>query len=220
MPDYPGLGLPLRHLSWHGDGQYPVGAHGSCWAAKSNIPPIRELATMNIMDRLTDKEEWHKKIFDEAIVSRWREEALAIPDENFWELAIRDNMQSWNCKNEVTLRHDHMSGRLKPLTGILSEGSFDYVSHYRNTFLPYTHLSESVSRSFEEKQSIMKRLALFLHSMHAHPLRKQTTWSLPTSTILYVKPSRRSKLISLRNKTGIQILMKWFRTWYILQCPH
>ncbi|KAB8294724.1 hypothetical protein EYC80_006686 [Monilinia laxa] len=126
MPDYPGLGLPLRHLPQHGDKQYPVGAHGGCWGAESNMLPVREPAMMNIMDKLMDKEEWHRKIFDEAIVSKWREEALAIPDENFCKLAIRDKLQFWNYRDQVTLRDDGIPDNLELLAGVVSEGSFDY----------------------------------------------------------------------------------------------
>lgn len=65
MPDYPGLGLPLRHdpQSLSDDkSHYPIGAHHGCWGATSNLIYVRELAMMSIMDRLTEKEDWHKKV--------------------------------------------------------------------------------------------------------------------------------------------------------------
>jgi hypothetical protein len=55
--------------------------------SKSVLLPVREVAIMGIMDRLTDKEVWHKKVFDDAIVEKWREEATAIPDEEFMKVA-------------------------------------------------------------------------------------------------------------------------------------
>ena len=43
---------------------------------------------MDVMEKLTDKANWHQKVFDEEVVSKWRQEALAIPDEYFWDLAL------------------------------------------------------------------------------------------------------------------------------------
>jgi hypothetical protein len=90
MPEYPGLGLALRYIPDDNALHYPIGAHGSCQGGQSDLLPVRELAMLSIMDRLTDKEEWHKKVFNDKIVSKWREEALAIPDAYFWKLAISD----------------------------------------------------------------------------------------------------------------------------------
>jgi hypothetical protein len=70
MPRYPWLDLPLRHQEQNDYRYYPMGAHDSCSGSKSNILPVREFAMMGIMDRLTDKENWHKKVFDEAIVTK------------------------------------------------------------------------------------------------------------------------------------------------------
>lgn len=39
---------------------------------------------MLIMEQLTDKQGWERKVFDQAIVDKWRKEALAIPDEQWW----------------------------------------------------------------------------------------------------------------------------------------
>ncbi|ESZ91703.1 hypothetical protein SBOR_7922 [Sclerotinia borealis F-4128] len=125
MPDYPGLGLPIRHESQDRYGHYPIGAHGGCSGANSDMLPIRELAMMSIMDRLTDKEEWHLKVFDEKIVSKWREEARAIPDEQFWNLAISDKVQQWDREGKLIINADSNSERLKPLTGIMSDDSFN-----------------------------------------------------------------------------------------------
>ena len=35
---------------------------------------------MELMNRITDKEDWDKKVFDGAVSSKWKSEALAIPD--------------------------------------------------------------------------------------------------------------------------------------------
>jgi hypothetical protein len=75
---YPGVNLPFgpepvnfRSLP----PVYPIGlplARGS----SSDILPVREVAMMLLMDNLTDKPNWHEKVFDEAIVEKWRQEAM------------------------------------------------------------------------------------------------------------------------------------------------
>lgn len=129
MPDYPGLGLPLRHNPQRDYGFYPIGAHGSCYGADSKMLPVREVAMMSIMDRLTDKEDWHKKVFDDTIVSKWRKEAMAIPDEHFWKLATGDKRQWWNKDTgELKIQDDFGSNHVKPLKGVMNAASFDCVS--------------------------------------------------------------------------------------------
>jgi Protein of unknown function (DUF4246) len=128
MPNYPGLGLPLRHDP-HEYGHYPIGAHGNCFKASSDLLPIRELAMMSIMDRLTDKEDWHKKVFDDDIVSKWREEALAIPDEQFRNLAQSDKYQRWDGDGNLRVENDRLLGHPDPLTGIMNANTFDCVCY-------------------------------------------------------------------------------------------
>jgi hypothetical protein len=66
---------------------------------------------MHIMDRLTDKVDWHKKVFDEKIVAKWRAEALAYPDKALWVIAATSPNPS------IPL----------PITGIMNDETFDYV---------------------------------------------------------------------------------------------
>ncbi|KAK6607426.1 hypothetical protein H4I96_03661 [Botrytis cinerea] len=125
MPDYPGLGLPLRYdrqkLS-NQSSHYPIAAHDGCWGAISKLIYVRELAMMSIMDGLTDKEDWHTKVFNEEIVSKWRAEALAIPDEQFWMIAIRDKQQTRNNHGKISTNHDNVDRRLE---GIMNASTFD-----------------------------------------------------------------------------------------------
>ncbi|PVI05301.1 hypothetical protein DM02DRAFT_668503 [Periconia macrospinosa] len=76
VPQYPGLGLPLNCVIEYRQDYYPMGVDSSTYELIS----VRELAMMAIMDQLTDKMDWHKKVFDEEIVSKWQAEALAVPD--------------------------------------------------------------------------------------------------------------------------------------------
>lgn len=128
MPKYPGLGLPLRHNEQDDYGFYPIGAHGSCSGSDSDILPVRELAMMSVMDRLTDKENWHKKVFDEKIVSNWRKEALAIPDEALWKLAFQEKRQWWGENGDLHVQDAWSINHVTRLEGIMTENTFDCVS--------------------------------------------------------------------------------------------
>lgn len=116
---YPGLGLPLRHFE--DDGSYPSGAHTSINGSTTELLYIRELAMLDVMEKLTDKPDWHKKVFDEEIVSKWREEALAIPDDYFRQLAVAGKRHGGgddNYKNIIKVE------------GILDEHTMDTVGAY------------------------------------------------------------------------------------------
>ena len=127
MPQYPGLGLPLRYNEDPPTGVYPIGAHGDCRGATSDLLPVREVAMMNIMERITDKEDWDKKVFDEQIVSKWRAEALTIPDSELWRLAAGEKWQRHNEDGSVTVQ-DHVGLQgVDPLEGIMTETVFDCV---------------------------------------------------------------------------------------------
>ncbi|KAF5873308.1 uncharacterized protein Bfra_008589 [Botrytis fragariae] len=156
MPDYPGLGLPL-----HYDPQkvsdnishYPIGAHQGCWGAKSKLIYVRELAMMSIMDHLTDKEDWHKKVFNENIVSKWRAEALAIPDEQFWMMAFRDKRQTRSYDGKINFGHDDLGRQIEE---IMDASTFDCcieelrskAKHYEKTsVIPTLDACASVAKS-------------------------------------------------------------------------
>jgi hypothetical protein len=97
-----------------------MGTHESCWGSESDPLPVREVAMMIIMDRLMDKENWHKKVFDEEIMAKWRKEALEYPDKQLWEQATGGKSSTWI----------RPSMRPEPLTGIMSNDVFDYVSMF------------------------------------------------------------------------------------------
>ncbi|CAF3573862.1 unnamed protein product [Fusarium graminearum] len=79
---YPGLGLDIRHYDQDTNGEiYPMGIHSSCIGSESEILLVREVAMMIVMNELTDKPDWHVKVFDETIAEKWIEEALALPTE-------------------------------------------------------------------------------------------------------------------------------------------
>lgn len=83
---------------------------------------------MSIMERLTDKKDWHKKVFDEHIVSKWRDEAFAIPNKDLWNLATSGKRQHWVEDGSVEIHNDFSSDHLEPLQDIMAEAVFDCVS--------------------------------------------------------------------------------------------
>ena len=43
---------------------------------------------MELMNRITDKKDWDKKVFGDAISSEWKSKALAIPDTDVSEKMV------------------------------------------------------------------------------------------------------------------------------------
>ncbi|KAF1849209.1 uncharacterized protein K460DRAFT_305120 [Cucurbitaria berberidis CBS 394.84] len=125
LPNYPGLGLPVRYVTEQRYGFYPIGAHEYGRGAMSDVIPVRELAMMDIMEKLTDKEDWHSKVVNEEIVARWRKEALAIPDEQLWDLAISGKRQYWDNNDGGWLPDEEDYDGIVPPEGIMNKVTFD-----------------------------------------------------------------------------------------------
>lgn len=83
---------------------------------------------MGIMDRLTDKTDWHKKVFDDTIVEKWCEEAMAIPDEEFMKVAAAPE-SDWAPGRVVKTMTTEGVETLVPtrVEGIMSKNTFAYV---------------------------------------------------------------------------------------------
>lgn len=113
---YPGLGLNLRYhdQDGRGDGRneeiYPIGIHPNCYGADSEMLLIREVAMMIVMNQLTDKLDWHVKVFDDTIDEKWIEEGLALPVEPLY--------------NDIV---DTEKSHPKKLTSILDRRCLEYV---------------------------------------------------------------------------------------------
>ena len=45
---------------------------------------------IDLMNKITDKQDWHRKVFDESIAQKWRQEAL-----NAEEIDVSDQMFDW-----------------------------------------------------------------------------------------------------------------------------
>ncbi|KAK4239579.1 hypothetical protein C8A03DRAFT_14026 [Achaetomium macrosporum] len=92
-PQYPGVTLPLRYLRQEGEAGidfYPLGSFVGGEGTYSELLQVREVAMMVLMDRLTDKPNWHEKVFDDTIVAKWREEALSQDEEGLYREILGD----------------------------------------------------------------------------------------------------------------------------------
>jgi hypothetical protein len=67
-------------------------AHGAVpWTPRSRLT-AREIAMLGVMNALTDKANWHEKIFNKDIVAKWKAEALVIPHltEKAWDWCVAE----------------------------------------------------------------------------------------------------------------------------------
>lgn len=82
-PKYPGWDVDL---GWQGGHfyDYPAAIYPASFGSHSDLICVREVAMMLAMDRLTDKPDWHIKVFDDDIVAKWRAEIMAWPDDDLW----------------------------------------------------------------------------------------------------------------------------------------
>ncbi|CAI6087993.1 unnamed protein product [Clonostachys chloroleuca] len=73
---YPGIDISLRDHPGRDESHYPVGCHPNVGGIESPILPMREVGMMLLMDKLTDKPEWFKKVFDDKRVTDSSEDGL------------------------------------------------------------------------------------------------------------------------------------------------
>jgi hypothetical protein len=113
---YPGVNMPVnKSVRARTEDQpiYPIGmpqARGS----DSKILPIREVAMMLLMEKLTDKPNWHEKVFDDAIVRKWWQEARTQSENSLFARIMEGKQVS---SEQIPM----------PQTRIISEKAFDFV---------------------------------------------------------------------------------------------
>lgn len=81
----PGFGLPVDHVNVRE--AFPNAVED--WALEPAT--VRERTMIAMMDSITDKPEWDRKILDEKIVGKWRQEAVDS------ERDISEKMLDWVC---------------------------------------------------------------------------------------------------------------------------
>ncbi|KAM0346266.1 hypothetical protein ACHAPU_005693 [Fusarium lateritium] len=109
---YPGVNMALAK----GTGLYDIGAHYPIGfpeysSSQSSVIPVREVGMMLLMDTLTDKLDWHRKVFDDIIVQKWRDEARQQSEDGLYARILQDKLND---------------GPSKPHSRIISDAAFDY----------------------------------------------------------------------------------------------
>jgi hypothetical protein len=80
----PGFGLPVQHLPLYSKGnpekcqRFP---HAIADYLASKGVTLRERRMLDFIDKISDKPEWERKVFDENIVSKYRAEACVYADD-------------------------------------------------------------------------------------------------------------------------------------------
>ncbi|KFA52316.1 hypothetical protein S40293_00605 [Stachybotrys chartarum IBT 40293] len=147
---YPGINLSLRYSNSRWRLRRSEGPPGyDFWAMEDDrLLPIRELFMMALMDKLTDKPDWHKKVFDEAIVAKWRAEAHAQSERELFDRIVHkarhptdyapreeDEEQDGHDEIDRVVRTDRYTQRYGhtmtthvpfPRSRILSEEAFEF----------------------------------------------------------------------------------------------
>lgn len=135
--EYPGVNVDLRHYP-EDKPKYPIGAHGNCSGATSELLPVREVFMMVLMDRLSDKVDWHKKVFDEEIVAKWRKEAQEQPEDKLFSQLVEGK-----SGDKVSM----------PRARIISEAAFDFVC--RVLVLGFKSLTSGLVHQGVERESCL-----------------------------------------------------------------
>ncbi|KAF4443981.1 hypothetical protein F53441_11276 [Fusarium austroafricanum] len=91
---YPGLGMNRRyHAQNHGEEEvFPIGIHNNYYGANSDILLVREVAMMIVMNQLTEKPNWHIKVFDDTITEEWIQEV--VKTDNFINEPLHNRLQA------------------------------------------------------------------------------------------------------------------------------
>ncbi|VUC31494.1 unnamed protein product [Clonostachys rosea] len=97
---YPGVDIDLRYYPGQDDfpdpdeKHYPVACHPNVGCIESPILSMREVGMMLLMDKLTDKTEWFRKVFDEDVVKKWRKESQTQSEDGLFAAIMRDKMDA------------------------------------------------------------------------------------------------------------------------------
>lgn len=110
----PGFGLPVDYELKRWTGCFSHGVNDY----RGSRLTVREVAMLRFMNSITDKPGWERKLFDEEIVQRWREEGKRIPlmdsDEAFrWcVLELRGKAEGF-VERRFVMALDHSSRCVK-----------------------------------------------------------------------------------------------------------
>ena len=127
MTKLPGFGLPVNYRPEH---YFPTAVLD--WSG--TILTVRELNMMAIMDKITDKPDWDKKVFDNTIILKWRQEALGTEG-----MDVSEKMFDWVgtvlLSNKVAVLPRYLSWHLllgKNLRALLQDQRFVRSAFWMN----------------------------------------------------------------------------------------
>lgn len=113
----PGFGWDLDfEFPYDSDGHERFAHGANDWKLEHRLT-VREVSMLGLMNALTDKLNWNEKVFDEEIIEKWRQEALAMPfiSEKAWEWCLaelRDKARKFEKTGYVSAL-DNGSGCIK-----------------------------------------------------------------------------------------------------------
>ncbi|KAB5545812.1 hypothetical protein GE09DRAFT_220286 [Coniochaeta sp. 2T2.1] len=112
----PGIGMQLD-AGLDEDSLHQDAKHGSYFAEgiegwSGPRLTARELSMLRLMESVTDKPDWEKKVFDNAIADKWRAEAMALPliSEATWDWVLeelRDKATEFATSGKVLALDSH-----------------------------------------------------------------------------------------------------------------
>ncbi|KAH7140620.1 hypothetical protein EDB81DRAFT_59859 [Dactylonectria macrodidyma] len=99
----PGFGIPL---SYHHAGAFPalIAIDGEDWAATTLT--IREVCMIRLVEDLTNKPEWWRKVKDPEIAAKWKKEALEMPWSEYVKYGHFEESMADACIEELCRKAD------------------------------------------------------------------------------------------------------------------
>ncbi|KAJ4264300.1 hypothetical protein NW762_005496 [Fusarium torreyae] len=138
---------------------YPIGFPESS-GSTSEVLPVKEVAMMILMDKLTDKPDWHKKVFDETIVQKWRDEARQQPEDGLYRRILQH-------KNDERLP--------QPRSRIVTDKAFDYCIEELRSKAKYFVSSGLIPTLDGPRNTIVKSDSYIDQSVHQDLIRSFDT---------------------------------------------
>ena len=95
----PGFGLP--HDDWGEDPEEYAQSISAVMNWAHDVTTIRERCMLFFIDSISDKPDWTRKVYDENVVSRWRQEAKDLD----WDKCVEGGDFSDKMFAHVSCRH-------------------------------------------------------------------------------------------------------------------
>ncbi len=98
----PGFGLPRKYETNQKTAMFPHALDGEGRGKLSKGVLLRERRMLALIGDITDKPDWHRKVFDKIIVDKWRAEAKSRPlvadNDVFMSAAMFEHVRFQRCR--------------------------------------------------------------------------------------------------------------------------